>query len=97
MVFVTDAAGRSPKAHHGVYGITKAAIEAMSATFALETANTHPQLRFNTFYPGPMRTAVRVKGYSGETGMANPGPEIAAQRLAWLLSDAGRPLRGQAL
>ncbi|MDO9454332.1 MAG: SDR family NAD(P)-dependent oxidoreductase [Stagnimonas sp.] len=95
VVFVTDTAGRTPKAYHGIYGITKAAIEAMSATFALEYASLHPQLRFNTFYPGPMRTAVRVKGYSGETGMAHPGPEAAAQQLVSLLAgktESGKPL-----
>lgn len=97
VVFVTDTAGRTPKAYHGVYGITKAAIEAMSTTFALDSAGTHPGLRFNTFHPGPMRTAVRVKGYSGETGMANPGPEPAAQRLVWLLSNASQGLSGKAL
>ncbi len=95
VVFVTDTAGRKSKAYHGVYGITKAAIEAMSMTFALEYTSTHPQLRFNTFYPGPMRTAVRVKGYSGETGMAHPGPEVAARRLLSLLAgqtESGTPL-----
>ncbi|MES2682183.1 MAG: SDR family NAD(P)-dependent oxidoreductase [Pseudomonadota bacterium] len=97
VVFVTDTAGRTPKAYHGVYGITKAAIEALSATFALEYASLHPQLRFNTFHPGPMRTAVRVKGFSGESGDAAPKPETAARRLAWLLSAEGKTLRGQAL
>lgn len=97
VVFVTDAAGRTPKAYHGVYGITKAAIEAMSATFALDYAGTHPQLRFNTFYPQPMRTAVRVKGYSGETGLTHPGPELAASRLTWLLTSSAKTLKGSAL
>jgi NAD(P)-dependent dehydrogenase (short-subunit alcohol dehydrogenase family) len=92
VVFVTDVAGHSPKPYHGVYGIAKAALEAMSATFALETASTQPQLRFHTFYPGPMRTAIRVKGYSGETGSDNPGPELAAGRLVSLLSAEGRTL-----
>jgi NAD(P)-dependent dehydrogenase (short-subunit alcohol dehydrogenase family) len=85
IVFVTDTAGASPKPHHGIYGISKAAIEAMSATFGLETVNTHPQLHFSTFNPGPMRTMLRAKGYSGETGEALPGPEVAAARLAALL------------
>lgn len=95
VVFVTDTAGRTPRAYHGVYGITKAALEALSSTFALEMASTHPQLRFNTFYPGPMRTAVRVKGYSGEAGTAHPGPEMAARRLVSLLAhktESGVPL-----
>lgn len=97
VVFVTDTAGRTPRAYHGVYGITKAALEALSATLSLESATTHPQLRFNTFHPGPMRTAVRVKGFSGESGNAVPTPEAAAKRLAWLLSSAGQSLRGQAV
>ncbi|MES2886208.1 MAG: SDR family NAD(P)-dependent oxidoreductase [Pseudomonadota bacterium] len=92
VVFVTDTAGRTPKAYQGVYGITKAAIEAMSATFALEYASTHPQLRFHTFHPGPMRTAVRVRGFSGERGDTAPPPDAAAKRLAWLLSAAGKGL-----
>ena len=96
VVFVTDTGGRTPRAYHGVYGITKAAIEAMSATFALEYAVTHPQLRFNTFHPGPMRTAVRVKGYSGERGDVAPPPDAAAKRLVHLLSSAGKGLSGTA-
>ena len=97
VVFVTDVAGRTPRAHHGSYGIAKAALEAMSATLALEYASTHPQLRFNTYYPGPMRTTIRVKGYSGETGSDNPAPEGAARRLTWLLTAEGKTLRGLAV
>ena len=93
VVFVTDTAGSAPRAYHGIYGISKAAIEAMSATFALESASTHPQLRFSTFNPGPMRTAIRVRGYSGETGSDNPGPEIAAQRLVKRLLPKPQGLR----
>lgn len=97
IVFVTDTAGRAPKAYQGVYGITKAAIEAMSATWALESATSHPQLRFNSFHPGAMRTAVRVKGFSGEGSDATPPPAAAARRLVWLLSEAGKGLSGKAL
>ncbi len=97
IVFVTDSAGRAPKAYQGVYGITKAAIEAMSATWAQESATSHPQLRFNSFYPGAMRTAVRVKGFSGEGTDATPPPAAAAIRLTWLLSAASKGLSGQAL
>ncbi len=97
VVFVTDTGGRTPRAYHGVYGITKAALEAMSATLALESAANYPQLRFNTFHPGPMRTAVRVKGFSGESGDAAPTPVAAAKRLAYLLSAAGKGLSGKAL
>jgi NAD(P)-dependent dehydrogenase (short-subunit alcohol dehydrogenase family) len=96
IVFVTDSSGRKPKPYHGVYGITKAALEAMSATWAQECALSQPQLRFNSFYPGPMRTAIRVKGYAGEGVQETPAPDAAARRLVWLLSAASRGLSGQA-
>lgn len=97
VVFVSDSSGRSAKAYHGVYGITKAALEAMSSTWAQETALSHPQLRFNSYNPGPMRTAIRVKGYAGETVHETPPPDAAARRLLWLLSDASRGVSGQAV
>lgn len=97
IVFVTDSGGRKPKPYHGVYGITKAALEAMSATWAQECALSQPQLRFNSFYPGPMRTAIRVKGYAGEGVQETPAPDAAARWLVWLLSAESRGLSGQAL
>lgn len=97
VVFVSDTAGRTPRAYQGSYGVTKAALEALSATWALESASSHPQLRFNTYHPGPMRTAVRVKGFSGESATEAPTPEMAAKRLVWLLSAAGKTLSGQAV
>lgn len=97
IVFVADSGGRTPKPYHGVYGITKAALEAMSATWAQECALSQPQLRFNSFYPGPMRTAIRVKGYAGEGVQETPAPDAAARRLVWLLSAESRGLSGQAL
>ena len=85
VVFVTDAVGSMPRAHHGIYGIAKAGIEALSATWALETPVTHPNMRFSTFNPGPMRTALRIKGYAGEGPNDAPPPEAAAKRLVQTL------------
>ena len=97
VVFVSDTAGRTPRAYQGVYGITKAALEAMSQTWALESAQSHPQLRFNSFHPGPMRTAIRIKGYAGEGVAETPAPDAAARRLLWLLSGESRGVSGKAL
>lgn len=97
VVFVSDSGGRQPKAYQGIYGVAKAALEALSKTWALECASALPQLRFNTFNPGPMRTAVRVRGYAGEGGNETPSPDAAAARLLWLLGPASRGISGQAL
>lgn len=97
LVFISDVGGRQPKAYHGAYGITKAAVEAMSATWAQECASSHPKLRINSYYPGPMRTAIRVKGYAGEGVQETPPPDAAARRLLWLLGPESRGVSGQAL
>lgn len=97
VVFVSDSAGRAPKAYQGIYGVTKAALEALSATWALESATSHPNLRLNSYHPGPMRTAIRIKGYAGEGVQETPPPEAAAKRLLWLLSADSRGVSGQAL
>lgn len=95
VVFVSDTAGREPKAFHGVYGISKAAIESLSKTWALET-ELLPNLRFNTYNPGPLRTNHRVKGYPGEVVNNLPPTETAVPGLLWLLGPASRGVSGQA-
>lgn len=81
VLFVTDVAAKTPKAYQGIYGVSKAAIEALCSTWALETASTHPALKFSTFNPGPMRTGLRLKGWAGDVAEAIPPPEAAAQKL----------------
>lgn len=97
IVFLSDTPGRQTKAYSGIYGVTKAALESLSATWAAEYAQTHPQLRFNSFHPGPMRTQIRVKGYAGESTNATPAPDAAALRLTWLLAADSGGVSGQAL
>lgn len=80
VVFVTDTCGHQPKAFHGVYGITKAAIEALAKTWALELAS-ESHLRIRTFDPGPMRTALRKKGYPGEDFGSVSLPSAASGKL----------------
>jgi len=46
--------------------------------------------------PGPMRTALRKRGYSGEDSNSVPPPEEAAPGLLWLLSADSRGSSGRA-
>lgn len=84
IIFVADSAGRSPKAYRGAYGVTKYAIEGMVQGWAQELS-TAPGLRINTYDPGPMRTALRLKGYPGEDPQRVPPPEAAVSGLLFLL------------
>lgn len=96
VVFVSDRRGRAPHAFDNIYGISKAAIEQMMKIWAAELEN-RPHLRINTFDPGPMRSAVRLRGYPGELAASAPPPESAVPALLWLLGADSRGVSGQAL
>lgn len=96
IVFVADASGREPKVYRGAFGVAKYALEGLVKTWAQEL-EIHPQLRINTYDPGPMRTRLRVRGYPGEDLQKLPLPDAAAQRLLWLLGRDGRGCSGEAL
>ena len=94
VIFVTAACAREPKPFHGIYGISKAALEAMAKTWAQEI-ELEPGLRINTFDPGPLRTQIRLKGFPGETIDTVPLPERAVPPLLWLLGPDSRGISGQ--
>lgn len=95
VVHVADEGGRNVRAFQGIYGISKRAAEAMFAAFALELRQ-EAGLRFNSVNPGPMRTGIRTRGYSGESATATPPPETRLARLLWLLGTDSRGVSGQA-
>ncbi|HEX4873064.1 MAG TPA: SDR family NAD(P)-dependent oxidoreductase [Nevskiaceae bacterium] len=96
VVFVTDAAGRQPKPFQHIYGLAKGAQEALVKMWTAEWAQ-EPGLRAHSFYPGPMRTRLRVKGYPGEATQQWPTPEQIAPQILALLGPEGRSRRGEAL
>ncbi|MGH8462282.1 MAG: SDR family NAD(P)-dependent oxidoreductase [Stenotrophobium sp.] len=96
VVFMSDAAGRAPRAFNGVYGIAKAALEAMSSMWAQELESIS-HVRINTYNPGPLRTAHRVKGYPGDL-IDNAAPvESAIPALLWLLGPDSAGVSGRKL
>lgn len=97
VVFVTDDAGRAAKPYQGIYGVTKAAGEALFKTWALELAaeaQSPSGLRFNSWHPGPMRTLLRGKGYASESLIPVDPPEQAVPGLLWLLGAGSRGITG---
>ena len=80
-VFVTTALAGRPAAYWGAYGATKAGLEHLVRTWALETADT--ALRVNLFDPGAVATSLRAAAMPGEDpdNLAQPGdvaPMLAA-------------------
>lgn len=96
VVFMADTGGRTPKAFHGAYGVSKAALENLMQMWALELEH-HPSLRFNSYYPGPLHTGLRLRGYAGEIASKLPLPETVTPALLWLLGPDSRNISGKAL
>lgn len=63
-LFMTSSAARQIHAYWGCYTITKAALEALIATWAAELAIS--KAKTNLIDPGPLRTALRAQAWPGE-------------------------------
>ncbi|MDQ0392821.1 SDR family NAD(P)-dependent oxidoreductase [Labrys monachus] len=83
-VFVTSGSAWKAVAYWGLYGTTKAALNALVATYASETVNT--PVRANLFSPGPIRTHMRAAAMPGEDASALPPPEAVTASILRLAS-----------
>ncbi len=83
-VFVTSGASKNPRAYWGPYAATKAALDALIASYAAEIEIT--PMKANLFNPGPTRTAMRAKAFPGEDPMTLPAPEEVAPQIAAMLA-----------
>lgn len=89
VVFIADPSAQAPRAYFGAYGVAKYAQEGLLRTWAQEL-EIRPQLRLNSYDPGPMRTPLRRRGYPQEDISRLRGPEAAVPPLLWLLGpDSG--------
>lgn len=94
VVFLTDPSGADNKAYRGAFGIAKYAVEGMVKSWASELEHL-PQIRLNTFYPGPVRSFLRLKGYPGEDAQGLPAPESAVPGLLYLLGPDSKGQSGK--
>ena len=63
-IFVTCAAARELRAYWGLYGASKAALDAIVRVYAAEMSNT--PVRVNLIDPGPLATRLRLQAFPGE-------------------------------
>jgi NAD(P)-dependent dehydrogenase (short-subunit alcohol dehydrogenase family) len=85
-VLMSSSLGTKPKPFWGPYAASKAAVEALGRTWALETQNS--PLRVNIADPGAARTAMRAQAVPGEDPATLPSPESVAEKLLALASPA---------
>jgi NAD(P)-dependent dehydrogenase (short-subunit alcohol dehydrogenase family) len=83
-IFVTSGAARKAQAYWGAYATSKAALEAMVATWAAELANT--SVRVNLLSPGPIRTSMRAQAFPGEDPNSLRPPEAITDSFVDLAS-----------
>jgi len=81
-VVLTDGLTRAPRAYWGAYGATKAALEHLVLSWAMETVSTN--LRVNLFDPGPVATRLRMQAMPGEDPGSLPRPSHIAPAIAAL-------------
>ena len=85
-VFVSSSSARSARPFWGLYAASKAAVDAMTKSYAGEVAQT--KVKVNVFYPGAVRTAMRAKAMPGENPDTLPTPAEIAPKLIDLISPA---------
>ncbi|KAF1009555.1 MAG: putative oxidoreductase YciK [Luteibacter sp.] len=95
VVFVLDDPELLSRAHWGGYGVSKAAVERMTAV--LHAENHKGAMRVHALLPAPMRTALRRAAYYGENTLDRPLPTASAEAIVYLLSGAGADARGTVL
>ena len=94
VVFVSSGVGRKPRAYWGAYAVSKAGIEALSATLADET-EFRKTLRVNSLNPGPVRTEMRRKAFPAEDATQLLTPEQITGTYLYLLGPDSKGVTGQ--
>ncbi len=84
-VFLSSSVGSKARAYWGGYAITKAGLEMMARTYALETQKTNTKVVIVN--PGGTRTAMRAKAMPGEDPATLPSPDAQAQKILSIIQD----------
>jgi NAD(P)-dependent dehydrogenase (short-subunit alcohol dehydrogenase family) len=83
-VFISSGVVPLAQPFWGLYTATKAALEAMVKVYAVELKLTN--VKVNILNPGPLRTALRAKGWPGEDPATLRPPEVVAPDIIRMLS-----------
>lgn len=94
-IFVSSSAAHKSSPFWGAYAASKAALEAMAATYAAEVS--HSPLKVNIVDPGALRTDMRAQAFPAEDPQTLRSPEQIVQTFIDLaapgLADNGKLVR----
>lgn len=93
IVFITDDCAREAKGYWGAYAVSKAAVEHLGLTLAIELRNTN--VRVNVINPGPCRTGMRVRTHPGASVMSVPPPKAIMPVYDYLMGPDSKGICGQ--
>jgi NAD(P)-dependent dehydrogenase (short-subunit alcohol dehydrogenase family) len=91
-IFVTSGAARGPHPYWSPYGASKAAMEMIVQTYAMEIAAS--PLRVNLIDPGVVATKMRTQAFPGEDPKSITQPEQITERFVEL-AEASCTLHGE--
>ncbi|WP_291389549.1 SDR family NAD(P)-dependent oxidoreductase, partial [Devosia sp.] len=83
-LFLSSGVVNRAQAYWGPYTATKAALEALVKVYAEEMKST--RVRVNLLNPGPLRTALRAKGWPGENAETLQRPGVVAPDIIRMIS-----------
>jgi NAD(P)-dependent dehydrogenase (short-subunit alcohol dehydrogenase family) len=84
VLVMSSSVAQKPRAFWGGYAMSKAAVESLALTYALECASTN--VRVNVLNPGGTATAMRAKAMPGEDPSTIPQPDDIAPLVVQMLS-----------
>ncbi|OYU01332.1 MAG: oxidoreductase [Sphingomonadaceae bacterium PASS1] len=85
LVALTSSVGAAPRAFWGAYGASKAALEALVASYGEEVKNLSA-VRTAIVDPGRTRTQMRAKAYPGEDPATVKEPSVVANAIVAMLT-----------
>lgn len=92
VLFLTSrVGGERARANWGPYGVSKAALEHLAETYALE--NEHSSISVGVVDPGAMATAMRASAMPGEDPLTLPKPEALLPMVYEALSAPPGPFK----
>ncbi len=92
VLFLTSrVGGEHARAHWGAYGVSKAALEHLAETYALE--NEHTSISVGVVDPGAMRTGMRASAMPGEDPNTLPTPDAVVPMVMEALTAPPGPFR----
>ncbi|OYY71229.1 SDR family NAD(P)-dependent oxidoreductase [Sphingomonas sp. 28-63-12] len=85
VIGLTSSVAREPRAYWGEYAASKAAFEAIIASYGQEMTNISA-IRTALIDPGATRTAMRARAFPGEAPASVKDPAIVGARIAALIA-----------